>query len=65
VRRPYDLTACHLGYLAAVKARYLADDGQGREAAELLLDLGQFGRDASIGSTYRRGFGWHGVDSDQ
>jgi hypothetical protein len=39
--------ASGLGRLAAVRARFLADDGKAREAAELLLDFGQFVRDVS------------------
>lgn len=36
-----------LGHFAAVRARFLADDGRARGAAELLLDFGQLARDVS------------------
>jgi hypothetical protein len=42
---PATKPAVDLALLAACKARLLSDSGQKREAAELLLDIAQFGRD--------------------
>src|SRR6185436_5293013 len=38
--------------LAICQARFLADHGKGREAAELLLDLGQLSRDLGFRGPY-------------
>ena len=48
-----------LAYLAEAKARTLSDDGRGREAADLLLDLAQLGRDGLFVEGPSSPSGWY------
>jgi hypothetical protein len=58
VRKLKGYHAFGLGYFAVVRSRFLAEDGKGGEAAELLLDLGQFSRDYSAAVHPNVKFAW-------